>query len=45
MLAGLSLVPGEWDALLRWPCKLKADIIIRNQTNDSSSVGFDSYYA
>ncbi|XP_055296703.1 TNF receptor-associated factor 5-like [Sitodiplosis mosellana] len=37
LLACLTLVAGEWDTLLRWPCKLKADIILRNQTNDSTT--------
>ncbi|XP_031627898.1 TNF receptor-associated factor 5-like [Contarinia nasturtii] len=38
MLAGLMVIPGEWDALLRWPCKLKADIILRNQSGDSANI-------
>lgn len=38
MLACLNVVKGEWDALLQWPCKLRADIILRNQSDDPSSV-------
>lgn len=42
MLACLNVVKGEWDALQQWPCKLRADIILRNQSDDPSSVCFDS---
>lgn len=38
MLACLNVVKGEWDALLQWPSKLRADIILRNQSDDASSV-------
>lgn len=38
MLACLNVVKGEWDALLQWPSKLRADIILRNQSDDPSSV-------
>lgn len=38
MLACLNVVKGEWDALLQWPCKLRADIILRNQSDDRVSV-------
>lgn len=38
LLAGLSVIPGEWDALLPWPCTLKADIILRKQSGDSVSI-------
>lgn len=38
MLACLTVVAGEWDTLLPWPCKLQADIILRDQTADASEV-------
>lgn len=41
MLAGLSVVPGEWDPLLQWPCRLKADIILRDLSG--ALVSIESY--
>lgn len=40
ILVCLNVVPGEWDPLLSWPCKLKADIFLRDQSDKLSSVGF-----
>lgn len=34
MIACLTVVNGEYDTLLPWPCKLKADIILRDQPDD-----------
>lgn len=34
MIACLSVVSGDFDTLLPWPCKLKADIILREQPDD-----------
>lgn len=34
MIACLSVVNGDFDTLLPWPCKLKADIILRDQPDD-----------
>jgi len=31
LIACLTVVDGEFDTLLPWPCKLKADIILRDQ--------------
>lgn len=30
------MVPGEFDTLLQWPCKIEADIILRDQPSDLS---------
>lgn len=38
ILACLTVVAGEWDALLPWPCKLQADIILRDQTTNGTDV-------
>lgn len=38
ILACLTVVPGEYDPLLAWPCKLKADIILRDQPDDLTKV-------
>lgn len=42
LLSCLTVVKGEFDALLPWPCNLKADIILRNQSRDSASVGLQN---
>jgi TNF receptor-associated factor 3 len=34
MIACLTVVNGDFDTLLPWPCKLKADIILRDQPDD-----------
>lgn len=34
LIACLTVVNGEYDTLLPWPCKLKADIILRDQPED-----------
>lgn len=34
LIACLTVVNGEFDTLLPWPCKLKADIILRDQPED-----------
>lgn len=34
LIACLSVVNGDFDTLLPWPCKLKADIILRDQPDD-----------
>lgn len=34
LIACLTVVAGEYDTLLPWPCKLKADIILRDQPED-----------
>lgn len=44
MLACLNVVKGEWDALLQWPCRLRADIILRNQSDDRASVCLLNHY-
>lgn len=31
MIACLNVLAGEYDQLLEWPCRLKADIILREQ--------------
>lgn len=36
MIACLNVVPGEYDTLLPWPCKLEADIILKDQPPDLS---------
>jgi TNF receptor-associated factor 3 len=36
MIACLTVVNGDFDTLLSWPCKLKADIILRDQPDDLS---------
>ncbi|XP_055371368.1 TNF receptor-associated factor 5 [Condylostylus longicornis] len=38
IIACLNVIPGEFDTLLSWPCKLQADIILKDQTyNEDSS--------
>ncbi|XP_013098657.2 TNF receptor-associated factor 3 [Stomoxys calcitrans] len=32
MIACLNVIAGEYDPLLPWPCRLQADVIIRDQT-------------
>lgn len=34
LIAQIVVVNGEYDTLLPWPCKLKADIILRDQPED-----------
>lgn len=34
LIACLTVVNGDYDTLLSWPCKLKADIILRDQPDD-----------
>ncbi|XP_037028600.1 TNF receptor-associated factor 1 [Bradysia coprophila] len=34
IIACLTVVNGEWDRLLVWPCKLQADIILRDQPDN-----------
>ncbi|KAJ6637563.1 TNF receptor-associated factor 2 [Pseudolycoriella hygida] len=34
IIACLTVVNGEWDPLLVWPCKLQADIILRDQPDN-----------
>lgn len=34
LIACLTVVNGDYDTLLPWPCKLKADIIVRDQPDD-----------
>lgn len=36
LIACLTVVNGDFDTLLPWPCKLKADIILRDQPEDLS---------
>ena len=36
LIACLTVVHGDFDTLLPWPCKLKADIILRDQPDDLS---------
>lgn len=38
ILACVTVIPGEWDSLLSWPCRLNADIILRDQTDDITIV-------
>lgn len=38
IIAGLAIVHGEWDPLLSWPCKLQADILLRDQPDDINEV-------
>jgi TNF receptor-associated factor 3 len=41
LIACLTVVNGEYDTLLPWPCKLKADIILREQPdnlNDATDI-------
>lgn len=38
LIACITVVPGEWDPLLLWPCKLQADIILRDQAEDLAQV-------
>lgn len=44
VLACLTVVAGEWDTLLVWPCKLEADIILRDQPSNLSEVSFGSAF-
>lgn len=32
MIACLNVIAGEYDPLLQWPCRLQAEVIIRDQT-------------
>lgn len=32
MIACLNVIAGEYDPLLSWPCRLQAEVIIRDQT-------------
>uniref|UniRef100_A0A1A9V0H3 MATH domain-containing protein n=1 Tax=Glossina austeni TaxID=7395 RepID=A0A1A9V0H3_GLOAU len=41
MLACLNVLPGEYDALLTWPCRLQANILIRDQRYASQSESDD----
>lgn len=34
IIAALTIVPGEYDTLLVWPCKIEADIILRDQPHE-----------
>lgn len=34
IIAALTIVPGEYDTLLAWPCKIEADIVLRDQPMD-----------
>lgn len=36
LIACLTVVNGDYDTILPWPCKLKADIILRDQPDDLS---------
>lgn len=38
ILACITVIPGEWDSLLTWPCRLNADIILRDQADDITMV-------
>lgn len=38
ILACITVITGEWDSLLCWPCRLNADIILRDQTDDITMV-------
>ena len=38
LIACLSVVNGDYDTLLPWPCKLKADIILRDQPDDLNEI-------
>ena len=38
IIACLTVVYGEWDRLLVWPCKLQADIILRDQPDNLDDV-------
>lgn len=40
IIACITVVSGEWDPLLVWPCKLQADIILRDQPDDLTQVSF-----
>ncbi|XP_050075026.1 TNF receptor-associated factor 3 [Anopheles maculipalpis] len=33
LIAGLTIVPGPYDSLLEWPCRLTATLILRDQTS------------
>ncbi|XP_055845788.1 TNF receptor-associated factor 5 [Episyrphus balteatus] len=38
IIACLNVIPGEYDPLLTWPCKLQADVLIRDQNTDPTGV-------
>lgn len=38
ILACITVISGEWDSLLSWPCRLNADIILRDQPDDITMV-------
>lgn len=38
LIAGITVVNGEYDSLLPWPCKIEADIILRDQPDDLKDV-------
>lgn len=40
VIACITVVPGDWDPLLHWPCKLKADIVLRDQPENIEEVKF-----
>uniref|UniRef100_A0A1I8M3S8 Uncharacterized protein n=1 Tax=Musca domestica TaxID=7370 RepID=A0A1I8M3S8_MUSDO len=37
MIACLNVIAGEYDPLLPWPCRLQADVIIRDQTINATN--------
>lgn len=41
MLACLNVLAGEYDALLTWPCRLQANVLIRDQRYASQSESDD----
>lgn len=36
IIATLTIVPGEFDPLLKWPVKIEAEIVLRDQSADLS---------
>lgn len=44
ILACITVIPGEWDSLLSWPCRLNADIILRDQTKTNVTVKYQCIY-
>lgn len=38
ILACITVIPGEWDSLLSWPCRLNTDITLRDQMDDITMV-------
>lgn len=36
IIAELTMVAGEYDTLLTWPCKIEADLVLRDQPMDLS---------